>query len=461
MRIVVVGDGKVGSALSEKLSAEGHDIVVIDSNRDVLREALEELDVMVVHGNGASIEVQRTAGGEESDLLIAATSADEINMLCCIVARKLGCPNTIARVRNPDYTRQLFELKEELGLSMAVNPEFAAANEVFHMLQFPTFLQRDSFAKGRVEIVELELEEDSKLIDMRLSDLYKTAKVRVLVCAVERENKTYIPDGGFMLRQNDTIFVAASSKDLVRLIRNLGLVQLRVRDVMIIGGSRTAYYLAHELLETGVSVKLFELKEQRCMELADALPKATVIHADGTERHVLDAEGIEYTDAVVTLTDRDEENMIVSMYADFKNVPKVVTKINRVEYYEVFKDKGVDSVVSPKEICTEEIIRYVRAMQTTADSPVITLRRIGRMEALEFCATRHTYCLGMTLIDIKLKPNILIASINRRNRVIIPRGSDRIEEGDTVIVVTTEDTKIRELNDIFAAVPLERREPVQ
>ncbi|MDL2238070.1 Trk system potassium transporter TrkA [Christensenellaceae bacterium OttesenSCG-928-K19] len=458
MRIVIVGDGKVGSALSEELSLEGHDVVVIDSNKAVLREALEELDVMVVHGNGAAMGVQKAADVGESDLLIAATSADEINLLCCIVARKLGCPNTIARVRNPDYTKQLFELKEELGLSMAVNPEFAAASEVFQLLQFPSFLQRDSFSKGRVEIVELELKEGSKLIEKKLSELYKIAKVQVLVCAVERQGVMHIPDGNFMLHKNDTVSFVASTKDLAQLIRNLGLVHRKVRDVMIVGGSRTAFYLAHALIETGAGVKLIEIKEDRCLELADALPKAVVVNADGTDKHVLDAEGIEHTDAVVTLTGMDEENLIVSMYAEYKGVPKVVTKMNRTEYYEVFRDKGIDSVVSPKEICTDEIVRYVRAMQVTEDNSVITLRSIGNgaVEALEFKATRNTFCLGMTLMEVQLKPHILIACITKGDKVIIPRGNDRIEEGDNVIIVTSLEAQIKDLNDIFAAIPAKR-----
>ncbi len=453
MRIVIVGDGKVGSALTEQLGKEGHDIVVIDSNKRVLREAADALDVMVVHGNGATRRVQEMAEVGTSDLLIAATSADEINLLCCIIAKKLGCPHTIARVRNPEYAHQLFFLKDELGLSMMVNPESAAAREIFRLLQFPSFLHRDSFAKGRVEIVEIELRQGSRLIGKRLSELYKSAKVNVLVCSVERGESVHIPDGKFCLREHDKISVTASSADLALLIRNLGLERRKIRNVMIIGGgSSIAYYLAKQLIETGVDVKMIELDQERCLTLAEMLPKATVIQADGSERRILDSEGAAAMDAVVTLTNIDEENLIISMYADFIGVPKVITKINRTEYTEVFRDRGIGQVVSPKELCTNEIVRYVRAMQNTMEGPVLTLHRIGdgKMEALEFRAGDTTRHLGETLANIKLKPDILIACINRMGNVIIPRGGDQIELGDTVVVVTKADRMIQDINDIFA-----------
>lgn len=451
MKIVIVGDGKVGSALTEQLLREGHDIVVIDSNKTVLQKALEALDVLVVHGNGATLTVQKMAGVDESDLLIAATSADEINLLCCIIARKLGCRHTIARVRNPEYDNQMFFLKDELGLSMMINPERAAANEIFRLLQFPPFLTRDSFAKGRVEIVKLEVREEGLLAGKPLSELYRVAKVKVLVCAVEREGQVYIPDGNFRLRRQDKVYVTASAGDLAKLIRNLNMDRRKTRETMIIGGGRIAYYLADELLATGVDVKLIESNEERCLQLAELLPRATIIQADGTDRQVLDSEGLSETDAVVTLTNFDEENLIVSMYANYLRVPKVVTKINRMEYNEVFRDKGIDCVVSPKELCSNDIVRYVRAMHNTTGGSVLTLHRIidNRVEALEFRANRTTKHLGETLAHITLKPNILIACLNRRGTIIIPKGDDHIEEGDTVIAVTLADRRIEELNDIF------------
>lgn len=452
MKIVIVGDGKVGSALTQQLSKENHDVVVIDSNKMVLQEAQQSLDVNVVHGNGASLKIQKLANVDNSDLLIAATSADEINLLCCIVARKLGCKHTIARVRNPEYYNQLYLLKEELGLNMMINPERSTANEIFRLLQFPSFLKRDSFAKGRVEIVELVLQQDGPLAGVKLADLYRIVKVKVLVCAVERGNEVHIPDGNFLLRPGDKLSVTASSGDLARLIRNLGLAQRKIRNVIIIGGSRIAYYLAEDLITAGVNVKLIEIEEERCNALADMLPKATIIHADGSDRYILDSEGVAQTDAVVTLTDIDEENLIISMYANFLGTYKVITKINRTEFNEVLTDKGIDCVVSPKDLCCNDIVRYVRAMENRKGETVLTLHRIvdERVEALEFRASKQLPYLGIKLSQLKLKPNILLACINRSGRIIIPKGSDTIERDDTVIVVADANRLINDLSEIFA-----------
>ena len=457
MKIVIVGDGKVGYTLTEQLSEEGHDIVVIDSNRTVLAALAETFDVMVVHGNGASLQTQLTADVGSSDLLIAATSADEINVLCCIIARKLGCEHTIARMRNPEYAEQLLFLKDELGLSMTINPERAAAREIFRLLQFPTFLRRDSFAKGRVEIVEIELREGSILNGKRMSELYRIARVTVLVCAVERGESVHIPDGRFKLQKGDKLFVTASTQDLTALIKHLGLYQHKIKNAILVGGSRIAYYLTRLLTEAGIHVKLIETDPARCEQLAELLPQADILHADGSNQAVLRAEGIERTDAVVTLTNIDEENLLISMYANYLKVPKVVTKINRTEYSEVIRGKGIDCVISPKLLCANDIVRYVRAMQNTTGA-MLALHRIvdGKVEAMEFLADAATLHLGETLEKIRLKPNILIACINRGNRIIIPQGSDTIEEGDSLVVVTTADRMITSLNAIFdesGAVP--------
>ncbi len=450
MKIVIVGDGKVGSALTVQLAKEGHDVVVIDSNKLVLEEAQKSLDIIVVHGNGATIKTQNQANVQGSDLLIAATSADETNLLCCITAHKLGCAHTIARVRNPDYFSQLYEWKDELGLSMMINPELSTASEIFRLLQFPSFLRRDSFAKGRVEIVEIELGEDSSLDGCLLMDFGKKVKVQVLVCAVQRGSEVFIPDGRFRLQKGDRLHVTAPSGNLAKLIRNLGVSQRKIRDVMIIGGSRIAYYLATELLKSGVNVKLIEKDPARCNELSDTLPKATVINADGSDRNILDTEGLAQTDAVVTLTDFDEENLIISMYANFLGIYKVITKINRTEFNEALTGKGIDCAVSPKDLCCSDIMRYVRAMGNRKGGSVTTLHRIveDRVEALEFQVGKGLPFLGQPLYKLKLKPGTLIACINRRGRAIIPGGSDAIEAGDSVIVVATADMAIQNLSDI-------------
>ena len=385
------------------------------------------------------------------DLLIAATSADEINLLCCIVARKLGSAHTIARVRNPEYVEQIYFLKDELGLSMTINPERAAAREISRLLQFPSFLKRDSFAKGRAEIVEMVIKEGSVLEDKLLSELYQIAKVQVLVCAVKRGGRAYIPDGSFRLMRGDRIFVTAPTHNLARLIKHLGLQTQKIREVILVGGSSIAYYLAMDLFLNGIRVKIIESQADRCLELAELLPKAMIIHGDGANQSVLLAEGIEKTDAVVTLTNLDEENFLVSMYANYLKVPKVITKINRTEFNDIFQDKGIDCVVSPKLLTANDIVRYVRAMQNKTGDSMITLHRIAddMAEAMEFPVTEETRHLGETLIRIRLRPNILIACINRRGKIIIPKGDDTIELNDTVIVVTTAEQRINELNDIF------------
>ena len=450
MRIVIVGDGKVGSALTEMLSGEGHDIVVIDSNKKVLVEELEATDVMVVHGNGAALSVQREAGVEDSDLLVAATSGDEINMLSCMLARKLGCGHTIARVRNPDYIEQLAFMKDELGLNMAVNPELSTAQEIFRLLQYPSFLQRDSFAKGRVEIVQIELKEGNRLIGKKLSEMYKIAKVKVLVCSVERGDKVHIPDGSFKLKEGDTIFVTAPAGDLVKLIRNLGLDNRKIRNVFIVGGGSNGYYLANLLLKSGIEVKIIEKDAKRCEWLAEDLPHAQIINADASEKWVLDSEGMPKADAVVTLTNMDEENLIISMYADYLKVPRVITKINRTEYDDVFRGKGsIQYAISPKELCSREIATYVRAMQSAIGVNVETVHKIGMMEALEFHVTERTKHLGVALKDLRLRPGVLVSCIIRGNEVIIPGGFDKIEQGDIIIIATSADSGIEDINEIF------------
>lgn len=451
MKIVIVGDGKVGYTLTKRLSQEGHDIVVIDNNRSVLLQSQEALDVAVVDGNGASVEVQREAGVGSSDLLIAATSGDETNLLCCMVARKLGCRHTIARVRNPEYDQQTRFLKDELGLSMVINPEKAAALEIFRLLQYPSFLKRDSFAKGSVELVELKIKENNVLANTRLDQFRTLSNVNALVCAVERGGMVSIPKGSFSLQVGDKLTIATDAGDLVRLIKNLGVYTPKAQHVMIIGGSRTAKYLAQRLISSKVKLTIIEKNEKRCQELSETLPEATIVHGNGTEQGLLIEEGIRKMDAVVTLTGMDEENLIVSMFADYIGVPKSVTKINRTEYNNVYENKGIDSIVSPKLLTTNEIIRYVRAMDDTTGGSVVTLYRIvdGKAEALEFSIKNDAPYNNIPLHKLRLKPNILIASIIRARKVIIPSGNDEIHKGDTVIIVTTTDHAIAELRDIF------------
>ena len=451
MRIVIVGDGKVGYALTEQLSREGHDVFVIDSNPKVLQNSMETLDVMVLEGNGVSLNVQIEAGVPESDILIAATSADETNLLCCIIAKKLGCKYTIARVRNPEYAEHTEFLKNDLGLSMTINPERRAAKEMFRLLQFPDFLKRDSFVRGRIELVELKVKDKSPMLGMKLSDLYSTAKVKVIVCAVERSGEIHIPTGSFVLEKDDKITVAAQTIDLVTLIKNLKIRNYKINEVIIIGGSNIAVYLSELLIESDVEVKIIEKDYNRCLLLADLVPEALIIHGDGSVKETLSSEGLQKTDALITLTNIDEENIILSMYANHLGVPKTITKVNRIEYSEIFQEKGVDSMVSPKLLTASEIVRYVRSIDNNTDNAVLNLYRIanGKAEALEFQVDSTIRNINVPLSQIKLRKGILFVSFSRKGKMIIPNGNDVMKEGDLVVIVTSGSHMIQHLNDIF------------
>lgn len=455
MKIVIIGNGKVGFTLAQALSREGHDLVVVDNQRGALNTASDRLDVMVIEGNGASADVQRQAGVADSDLLIAVTSADEINLLCCMVARKLGCKHTIARVRNAEYTEAQYLLREELGLSMAVNPEKIAAREIFGLLQYPSFIQRDSFAKGRAEIVAIPVHNGGRLDGLPLVELYQTLKVRVLICAVERGDDVFIPDGSFVLHGGDHLYVTAPARSLLSLVRLLGLKTTKIRTAMLVGGSRIAMHLAKMLFDAGIRVTILEKDMARCEMLSLALPDVQIINADGTSFHTLMAEGLGDVDALVTLTNLEEQNLVVSMYADNMHVPKVVTKINRIDYGDFMRDMGTECVICPRLLVSNDILRYVRAMDNSQGDDMIALHRIvgDKVEALEFRANKGTWYTGIALKDIPMNPNILIAAISHRGAIIIPRGDDCFYEGDSVVIVTAADRSIGSLNDIFSAHP--------
>lgn len=450
MRIVIIGCGKVGYTLAKQLTQENHDITIIDNNKKILEHAQEALDVMTMSGNGAALGTQREANVDEADLLIATTDSDELNLLCCIVAKRLGCKHTISRVRNAEYMRQIQFMRDDFGLSMTVNPEFATARTIYRFLQFPSFLKTDSFAKGRVELVELKLFKDSVLNGKSLGKLAAELHLKVLVCAVERDNRVYIPKGDFILEAGDKINVTAPRSELTKMIKKLDIATHKIRTVMIIGGGRISEYLTEELIKSGVDVKIIEKDQSRSIELAAKFPDALIINEDGSNHDVLLAEGIEETDAVVTLTGMDEQNLVISMYAQRMGVPKTVTKMNRSEYGTLFSDKELGSTVCPKEVIAADIIRYVRSIDNT-EASIITLHRLvdGKAEAIEFIANPQTHGLNTPLRDLKLKSNVLIACINHNGNISIPNGMNEISCGDTVIVVTTADEQISDLNDIF------------
>ncbi len=453
MQIVIVGDGKVGLTLTQMLTAEDHDVTVVDNNSRVLERLLQECDAMAVQGHGASRATLTEAGVGDADLLIAATSSDEVNLLSCLVARKLGCGHTIARVRTPEYAEDISLLRGELGLSLAVNPDESCAREIFRVLQFPSFLGRDQFAKGRVEIVRFKLAASSPLVDIPLSQLYSAARVNVLVCAVEREGEVHIPHGDFVLQEGDDVFITAANEALTSLIKNLGLSNHKITQVTIVGGSRLAIYLSLLLIRSGVGVKIIERDAARCRTLADLLPDADIVEADGTEQETLLAEGAARADALVSLTGIDEENIVLSMYAHQIGVRTTITKCNRSQYSDMFDKMGIDTVVSPKTSCAVEIVRYVRAMQNSAGGEMLTMHHIagGKAEALEFSAKASSQVLDVPLKDLPLKTGILIACIIRGRRTIIPNGTATIQSGDSVIVVTAAGSRICDLNEILSS----------
>ncbi len=452
MKIIIVGDGKVGQALTRQLSKEGHDLTVVDSNPKILNNNIENLDILTVEGNGASMETLRRADAGTADLVIAATSTDEINLLCCITAKKLGAQHTIARVRNTEYSEQLVALRQELGLSMTINPEYAAAREIYQILQLPNFVKRETFAKGRVEIVELRVDEKSPLRDIALYRLPETVGLNVLVAAVLREDQVTIPSGNFTLQEGDHVFFAAKTNQLSLLLKNLGISIQRVRHVMIIGGGRIARHLIPRLLDAKVKVKVLEKNHEHCLRLYSEFPQISVIEADGSLQQVLISEGLEQTDAIITLTNMDEENLIISMFANHCGVKKIITKIGRLEYGGLFMDMGIGSIISPKERCSADIVRYVRAMKNAEGSEIVALYHIANdlAEAMEFRVDESVRYLGVPLKDIPLRENVLIACVTHGNEPVLANGNTRYYEGDSIVVVSAGQHMISHLNDIYA-----------
>ena len=452
MNIIIAGGGMVGATLTRLLCAEGHDVTLVDSDNAVLEKNVETFDVMGLCGNCAAMETLVQAGVKDTDLLIAVTNSDEINLLCCTVAHGLNpALHAIARIRNPEYTEQAVKLQNVFGLSLVINPDHQAAQEIEQLLQYPGFLKRDSFARGRAEIVELRIGADSKLCHVSLIDMHSIVKCKVLVCAVLRDGQCITPRGDFVLEAGDRIFVTAPAENLTTLLRNLSIITRRVRRCLICGGSRLAYHLARLLEKHGIAVTIIEQDLDRCHSLTARLPGVNVIHGDGNDQVLLDSEGLREVDALVSLTGVDELNMIISLYAQTQQVPRVITKLRRIESREIIDALSLGSVISPKEMCSNTIARYVRAMQNQVGAAV-SVHSIadGQAEASEFVVDGNTRCCNIPLKDIKLKPGVLLVSIIRGSRTEIPNGMSTFKRGDTVVVVTSRDNVLYQLNDIFA-----------
>lgn len=453
MKIVIVGDGKIGSTLAEQLSREGHDITIIDRSPTPLQQTAEDLDILSVEGNGATYATQMEAGVDSADLLIAVTASDELNLLCCLVAKKAGARHTIARVRNPEYDGELSLITDDLGLSLAVNPELTCAKEMARSLRVASAFKADSFAGGRVELLQVQIPADSVLAGKTLMELPAlTANAKVLIGAVERSGAgVTIPSGTFRLQSGDRISLIAEPRNAQVFFKRTRLPAAPVRQVMIVGGGRIAYYLARELLESGTNVKILDSDYARCEELADLLPKASILHGDGTNEAFLRESGIAETDAFAALTGIDEENLLMGLYVR-KTFPraKVVTKINRNSFQNIIGAMDIGSTFNPRHSASNQICRYVRAMQNSLGSKVETLYKLldGKVEALEFRVAQNADFCGIPLSQLRLRPNLLIGSITRGGKVRIPNGQDTLEPGDSVIVITTV-TGLSDLRDIL------------
>lgn len=451
MKIILVGGGKVGTALARQLSEEGHNVTVIDTNKPRVEHISEAYDVMGIVGNGASIATLYEAGIEEADVFIAITGSDELNLLCCMFAKKAGHCHTIARVRNPSYSHELEFIKKQTGISAIVNPEMAAAMEISHLLRFPGASKIDTFADGRVRLIKCALTEAQGMDGMAIRDILSRLGSDVLVCAVERGADVLIPNGDFVLRNGDQVTFLATQERARDFFQKINLPVRPVKNALIVGGGAIAFYLSQELLENKVRVRIVERDPARCMQLAEELPEAQILNEDGSNRDFLLSEGLGSAEAFVALTNIDEENVLLTLFAKKHSKGKLVTKINRLEFDDIISGLELGSIVYPKYMTCDYIVQYVRALQNEAGSNVKTLYRIldDRVEALEFTVHEESKATGVPLSRLRLKQNLLLCCIMRREQILIPRGGDEIQVGDNVIVVTLEHG-LHDLRDIVA-----------
>lgn len=450
MKIIIIGCGKVGRTLAQQLSEEQHDIVLVDTNAEKLQEVTEEIDAMTLVGNGASIGVQKEAGVEDADMLIAITNSDELNLLCCLIAKKVSKCETVARVRNPIYSEEINFIKERLGVSMSLNPELATATEMARLLRFPSAIQIDTFAKGRVELLKFKVKPEFDMDGLAVSGLADKFKCDILICGVERDGEVTIPGGDFILKDNDLVSIVASPTNSAAFFKKIGLGTNQVKNALIVGGGTLGYYLAKQLLSMKIRVRIVEKDAKRCEELSELLPEAVIINGDGTDKKLLLQSGLEAAEAFITLTNIDEKNIFLALYAKDQSHAKLITKVNRFAFDNIIEKLDLGSVIYPKYITADYILQYVRAMQNSIGSNVETLYQIldNQAEALEFSIREDGPVVGVPLMDLALKKNLLVACINHNGRIIIPRGHDQIQVGDTVIIVTTE-KGFQDINDIL------------
>ncbi len=450
MEIIIIGCGKVGLTLADQLVKENHNVVMVDTSSERLQSLSEEIDAIKLLGNGASISTQMEAGIETADILIAVTGSDEMNLLCCLIARKAGRCHTIARVRNPVYNNEINFIKEQLGISMIINPEMAAAGEISRILRFPSAIKIDRFAKGRVELLKFKIRPEFRLDGLSVMDVDSQLRCDVLISGVERGDEVAIPDGKFVLKDGDVVSIIASPRNSAEFFRKIGIQTNQVKNTLIVGGGTIAYYLAKQLSSMHIRVKIVEKDKKRCEALSELLEDTLIINGDGTDRRLLVEEGLQSAESFVTLTSLDEENLFLAMFAKEVSGAKLVTKVNRIAFDELIGKLDLGSVVYPKFITADYILQYVRAMQNTIGSNVETLYHIldGKAEALEFLIREDSEVTNIPLMKIRLKDNLLIGCINRGGQIHIPRGQDCILKGDTVIVVTSQ-KGLHDIRDIL------------
>ena len=451
MKIIVLGAGKVGKTLIKHMSNEDHDIIVVDQNATKVEEVVNQFDVIGVVGNGGSYDILMEAGAQDANLIICVTTSDELNILAGLMAKKMGTKHTIARVRNPDYSSQRDFMRNQLGFSMIVNPELEAASEIRRVLSFPSAVKVDTFSRGKVELAEFFVEDHSRLNGVELSQLHKITKTNILVCAVSHNEDVIIPDGNYVIKPGDHLYITGTHRDLSRFCLDIGVITTRIKNVIIVGGGKIAYYLSKQLSTQGIKVKIIEKDKNRCQVLAEKLPYVTIIHGDGSDDELLNEEGIENTDAVLALTGSDEENIVLSLSAKSLYHKKTIAKVTRMNYAGLSDVLKVDSIVAPKKIVASQIIRYVRAkMNKDNDSSVKTLYKIvdGEVEAIEFKVTEQFKYLHKTLNEMKIKEHVLVAAIIRENEVIVPKGNTTMELNDYVIIVSRGEI-MKSLNDIL------------
>ncbi len=450
MKIIIVGCGKVGYTLVEQLSGENHDIVVIDEREEKVNSITNELDAMGIVGNGVSFQTLSEAGISHADLLIAVTGSDEQNLLCCVIAKKAGHCKTIARVRNPIYNNEIAFLREELGLAMIINPELASAAEIARIFQFPSAVKIDTFSKGRIELLHFRVTNDCLLNNYKLIHIRSTLKCDVLVCMVTRGEEVLIPRGDFVFQEGDVVAIVSTPTKANDFFKKIGIATGKIHTAMIVGGGTIAYYLANRLLAVGIKTKIIDFNPQRCEELSELLPKATIIYGDGTDERLLIQEGLGTVEGFAALTGLDEENILLSLYAKRTSHAKIVTKINRINFSNVLSDIKLDTISYPRLLTADVILKYVRSMNESLNSNVENLYKLedGRAEALEFYIKEPSKVTGVPLGKLRIRKNILICSITRGSRVIIPSGQDELLVGDSVVVVLTH-SRLNDIKDIL------------